>query len=148
MGVISRLTGGKKPVNPPYFSGKFDCIGCNSPCVLACERNLLKFNETRVEFIVNDYGCNFCAKCADVCVNSVLSTENTKYINAFAKINVNSCLAWNDTVCYNCLDVCKYKAIEYFGVFRPVVNQNCIGCGECVGSCFVKSINLVAKKDL
>lgn len=147
MGLFSRLTGDKKPVNPPYFGGKFNCKDCNALCVASCDRNLLKFNEESVEFVTNEYGCNFCEKCAKACPNGVLSLENKHTINAFAKINVNSCLAWNDTICYNCYDVCKYGAIEYFGVFRPSINKSCVGCGECLGSCFIKAVNLVAKKD-
>lgn len=137
----------KKSINPPYFGGKFNCQDCTAPCVLACDRNLLKFNENYVEFIPNDRGCNFCEKCANACINFVLNTKNSKNINALAKINVNLCLAWNNTMCYSCMDVCKYLAIEYFGVFRPVINEKCVGCGECIGSCFLKALNLVSKKD-
>lgn len=147
MKIISRLTGNKKPVNPPYFSGEFDCKDCKAPCVLSCQRNLLKFNETSVEFVPNEYGCNFCENCAKACPKNVISLKNKHSIDAFAKINVNVCLAWNETICYSCLDVCKYKAIEYFGVFRPTVNENCVGCGECIGVCFVKAMSISPKKD-
>ena len=136
----------KEPIYPPYFSGKFECLECDAkPCIAICERNLLEFNGEFVEFKTNNYGCNFCKKCALSCENAGKNSLNLKFdksINAKATININSCLSWNETVCYNCGDACKFNAIDFFGIFKPTINSNCIGCGECVGVCFVKSVSL------
>lgn len=136
-------------IHPPYFSGEFNCDDCTAPCVSSCKRNLLRFEDGVVKFEVLNLGCNFCEDCAKACKSigkNTLNLEFSRYINAKAIINVNSCLAWNFTVCYSCYDVCLYKAIDYLGVFRPVVNDKCVGCGECVSSCFKDSINLKAIK--
>ncbi|CZE51179.1 4Fe-4S ferredoxin [Campylobacter geochelonis] len=137
----------KKPITPPYFSSLFNCIDCHAPCILACDRNLLSYNGDMVEFKVLNLGCNFCEECAKACMQTkrgVLDLKFSSQIQASAVININSCLAWNDTICFNCLDSCKFKAIEFLGVFRPMVSQKCVGCGECLSACFKNSITLNA----
>ncbi|ALV24863.1 ferredoxin-type protein [Campylobacter iguaniorum] len=143
------LGANEKPqdIMPPYFGGKFDCLECDLLCIKACHRDVLIYEEGRVKFDTSKLGCDFCKECANVCPNGVLSLENPAIINAKTFINVNSCLAWNDVICYNCYDVCKFKAIEYFGVFRPVINQKCVNCGECLSSCFKSAISMSVKKD-
>lgn len=135
----------QKTIYPPYFSGKIECLDCQAPCISSCDKNLLIFSDKCVEFKVNERGCDFCKKCALSCQENQKNTLNLSFpakINAIAKINLNSCLAWNQTICYNCYEICKFKAIEYYGVFKPIINENCVGCGECVGSCFVSAISL------
>ncbi|PSM52062.1 ferredoxin-type protein [Campylobacter blaseri] len=137
----------KEPISPPYFSGKFDCKDCSAPCVSSCDRDLLSFLGDKVEFKVVDLGCNFCQNCALACENigkNVLSLKFEAKVLAKASLNINLCLAWNATTCYNCLDSCNYKAIDYFGVFKPTINDKCIGCGECLRNCFVNSLSLKA----
>lgn len=58
------------------------------------------------------------------------------------RINTATCLAWNDIVCSSCADVCHAKAIEFLGFFRPVINQKCDNCNECISSCFKGAINV------
>lgn len=135
-------------ISPPYFSGKFDCDDCEAVCINACDKDLLKFDGKKVKFMPNEKGCDFCRKCAVSCENSKHLTLSLKFpakIHAIAEISVNACLAWNSVVCYNCFDICKFKAIEYFGVFRPVINNKCVGCAECIGSCFKNAITLKAE---
>lgn len=136
-------------ISPPYFNGNFECENCIGECIKSCDKNLLKFDGKKVQFLVNENGCDFCEKCVKACENLGKNTLNLKFgakILATAEIKINACLAWNSVICYNCFDICKFKAIEYFGVFRPLINQNCVGCGECVGACFKNAINLKAKK--
>ncbi|MCZ6132545.1 4Fe-4S ferredoxin [Campylobacter ureolyticus] len=135
----------QKTIYPPYFSGKFECLECKAPCVTSCDKNLIKLKENFVYFEPNEFGCDFCKKCAIACQENQKNTLNLDFgakINAVAKIEITSCLAWNNTICYNCYEVCKFKAIEYFGVFKPTINKNCIGCGECVGACFKEALSL------
>ena len=58
------------------------------------------------------------------------------------QINTTTCLAWNDVVCSNCADVCHARAIEFLGLFRPVINEKCDNCNECISSCFKGAINV------
>lgn len=140
----------KESIYPPYFSGKFECVCCETkPCIQNCDRNLLEFTGGVIKFNVDKQGCNFCKKCALSCEEVGKNTLNLKFdktINAKAIINVNSCLSWNETVCYNCSDICKFKAIDFFGIFKPIINKNCVGCGECLGVCFLDSISLKSFK--
>lgn len=134
-----------RAITPPYFSGKFDCAGCSAPCVSACDRELLAFSQDQVSFSVKHKGCNFCKECALACEGiekEVLSLKFSQNIAAKTSINVGSCLAWNGVICYNCQDVCKYKAIDFFGVFRPTINERCNSCGECISACFKNSISM------
>lgn len=58
------------------------------------------------------------------------------------QINTTTCLAWNDVVCSSCADVCHARAIEFLGLFRPVINEKCDNCNECISSCFKGAINV------
>lgn len=130
-------------IAPPYFSGEFDCINCHAPCVSSCQRELLEFYDGRVKFNQYKLGCNFCKECAIACESIGKSVLNLAYpakINASVEINTATCLAWNEVICYNCLDICKFRAIEYLGMFRPTVNDSCVGCSECVSVCVNNSV--------
>lgn len=130
-------------IAPPYFSGEFDCINCHAPCVSSCQRELLEFYDGRVKFNQYKLGCNFCKECAIACESIGKSVLNLAYpakINASVEINTATCLAWNEVICYNCLDICKFRAIEYLGMFRPTVNDSCVGCSECVSVCINNSV--------
>lgn len=136
-----------KFIAPPYFSGEFDCVDCEAACVTACERELLKFTDSGVKFEIGQKGCNFCEKCAVACEQIGKTSLNLKFpakIQARTSISVNSCLAWNEVICYNCQDACKFRAIEYLGVFRPIINDRCTNCGDCVVACFKNSIEMEA----
>lgn len=120
---------------------------CESkPCIGSCDRDLLKFCDDKIVFELGESGCNFCKECADSCMStneggiSTLDGSLGDKIEAVAKIEPNSCLAWNGVICYNCFEACKFRAIEYFGVFRPLVNSSCVGCGECVVACFKSAV--------
>lgn len=137
-----------KPIAPPYFGGEFNCDRCDGMCVSSCKRNVIVFNNNGVSLNFKTNGCNFCQDCAKVCEslgNGVLSLKFDEKITAKTNIDVSTCLAWNDVICYNCQDVCKYKAIEFFGVFRPIINDKCVNCGECVSACFKQSIDIKAE---
>ena len=110
-----------KLIAPPYFSGEFDCANCPAPCVSSCHRELLEFDGSRVKFNPEKLGCNFCKECAIACESidkGVLNLAHLAKINATVEINTATCLAWNEVICYNCLDICKFRAIEYLGMFR------------------------------
>ena len=109
----------------------------------SCQRELLEFDDGRVKFNQYKLGCNFCKECAIACESIGKSVLNLAYpakINASVEINTATCLAWNEVICYNCLDICKFRAIEYLGMFRPTVNDSCVGCSECVSVCVNNSV--------
>ncbi|MDL0088995.1 4Fe-4S ferredoxin [Campylobacter gastrosuis] len=146
--IFKKILGAKdapKTINPPYFSGVFDCIDCSASCVKSCERELLSFDDVSVSFSVKNLGCNFCKKCALACEDlgkDVLNLKHEAKIEAKTSIDVSTCLAWSGVVCSSCLDSCRYKGIDFLGLFRPVINQNCINCGECLNVCFKGSIKM------
>lgn len=146
--LFSKFLGAKtapKFIPPPYFSGEFNCLECEAPCVDSCKRELLEYKSDRVEFRVKELGCNFCKECAIACQSTQREVINLKFdkkIAAKTTIDTGSCLAWNDTICYNCQDVCKFRAIDFFGVFRPIINDKCVNCGECFYVCFKNSISM------
>ena len=71
--LFSKILGAKpapKFIDPPFFSGEFDCAGCDASCVSACEKELLSFENERVVFKVKKLGCDFCEECAKACQSS------------------------------------------------------------------------------
>ena len=68
--LFTKFLGGKtaqKFIAPPYFCGEFNCVDCEAPCVSACDRELLNFENERVNFKFKSLGCNFCKECALAC---------------------------------------------------------------------------------
>ena len=72
------------------------------------------------------------------------SFDSNNSLNQAQKLQINTatCLAWNNVVCSNCADVCHARAIEFLGLFRPVINEKCDNCNECISSCFKGAINV------
>ena len=126
---------------PPYFEKKEDflnCIECeNKECVNACEEKIIHIeNEIPIlKFGIN--GCTFCDECASACPKGVLNLKNKKNkINAEMIINPNKCIAWNQTVCFSCQDICEENAITYKGMFNPIIDlEKCTACGFCLSVC-------------
>lgn len=129
-----------KKALPPYFGGEFNCYECDGKCTKACVYELLVFNGSEVEILIKNVGCKFCPDCVNACDRGVLSLKFDKKIGAKTTISVQNCLAWNNTVCYTCSDVCSYNAIDFFYGFRPVINEKCLNCAECVPSCPLNAI--------
>lgn len=71
------------------------------------------------------------------------NAENSRILDEKKlQINVSKCVAWNGVVCSSCADVCHAKAIKFFGLFRPVINENCDNCNDCITSCFKGAIDV------
>ena len=145
--IFSKILGQKRSnvIPPPYFGGKFDCNECDGKCTFVCERELLNLENGVVKFDASNIGCNFCEKCAIECPNEVLNLENGAFINANTVIDVNLCRSWNGVMCSSCQDVCGFRAIDFFGMLRPVINDKCTNCGECISSCFKSAISMNSK---
>jgi ferredoxin-type protein NapF len=130
----------KSFIFPPYYEKKEDflkCVECkNKDCLVACEEEIIKIEN---EMPVLDFfksGCTFCDECAKACQLDVLKIENKKEKIAEMIINSKKCIAWNQTICFSCQDICKESAIIYKGMFNPIIDlDKCTGCGFCISVC-------------
>lgn len=159
------LNGGKQKKSnswlplPPYNQDKslFEkfCKDCEKPCVKACEaicqKGILKIFDgiPYVDFSLE--GCKLCGECAKACPNGVLEEESESHWNFEVCIDELQCLGYHKTMCYTCKEACQsvlgsQKAIDFIGMFYPVINKNCIGCGFCVGVCPTQAIVLKERK--
>ena len=141
----------KPVIYPPYFNKKSDfkeCLNCETQeCVSVCENSIIKFQDNRPIIEFNYKGCSFCDKCAEVCELDVLKIENKKdKLNCELIINPKKCIAWNNTICFSCQDVCIERAIDFSGMFKPIINEErCTSCGYCVAVCPTNSIEVIIK---
>jgi ferredoxin-type protein NapF len=136
-------------IRPPYFQNESifftNCISCDGLCSTACEENIIVIQEDltpKLDFTSS--GCTYCDECANVCPSEVLKLEYKKHINAKIEIDVLSCLAWNQTMCFSCKDPCLDNAIDFLGMFRPSINDNCTSCGFCIKTCPTNAIKIVS----
>lgn len=59
-------------------------------------------------------------------------------------LNYASCLAWNQTMCYSCKEACMEDAIQFNGLFKPVIlEEKCTYCGDCAPVCPVASLTVI-----
>ena len=136
----------KSYVYPPYFEKKEDflkCIECeNKDCLISCNEKIIQIeNEIPIiKFGIN--GCTFCDECAKACSRDVLKLENKKAkLNCEMIINPKKCIAWNQTICFSCQDICEEFAIIYNGMFNPVIDEEkCTSCGFCISVCPTNAI--------
>ena len=136
----------KSFIYPPYFEKKEDflkCIECESKdCLSACNENIIFIEEERPVIKFANSGCTFCDECAKVCKFDVLKVENKKNkLNCDTIINPQKCIAWNQTICFSCQDICEENAIIYNGMFNPVIDlEKCTSCGFCISVCPTNAI--------
>lgn len=134
-------------IYPPYFNNQNDfkshCIKCEGICESVCETQIIKIKENKIPYLdFSNSGCTYCDECAKVCPYDVLSIENKQHINVSITIDILKCLSWNQTMCFSCKDPCLDDAIEFIGLFRPEINQNCTSCGFCLNSCPTNAIQI------
>ncbi|MAD43349.1 MAG: ferredoxin [Arcobacter sp.] len=134
-------------IRPPYYKDEeiflTNCTECDGVCSTVCEENIIVIKDDKtpvIDFSLN--GCTYCDECAIACPNEVLNIEDKKNINAKIEIDVSTCLAWNDTMCFSCKDPCFDDAIDFLGMFRPEINDNCTSCGFCIKVCPTQAIKL------
>jgi len=137
----------KSYLYPPYFDKKEDflkCIECKTKdCLNACNEKIIKIENEIPILSFETSGCTFCDECALACKYGVLNLENKKKINAEMIINPNKCIAWNQTICFSCQDICEESAISYNGMFNPVIDlDKCTACGFCITVCPAFSIEI------
>ncbi|SLN12776.1 ferredoxin-type protein [Roseovarius albus] len=138
-----------KPVNrPPWVEQEAlsRCTSC-SDCVSACPEGILSLDDKhlpKVDF--SSTGCTFCGDCAAACSEGVFGeTEGPPWK---VRLNVtNKCLLQSGITCQVCTDYCDANALRFDLSQRPVGalvidNDNCTGCGMCVGACPVSAISV------
>lgn len=139
MGLLKRLT--RVLQNMPYATSELSevCKKCVSKaCLKHCPENIISLNPDNLPTLdFSSSGCIFCGECVDVCFE-----ENGEHLGfdkesvktrVSMRINPSSCLAWNQSICYSCKDVCPCE-IEFRGMFYPEI-LSCNGCGLCVSRC-------------
>jgi len=122
------------------------CKECQKPCVEACETDIIAVKDDIPFLDISKNGCTFCKKCAIIWVHNnmnVLDGNLEEKINIGISIKTLNCLSWNQTMCFTCKDACKYRAINFFGMFRPTIDENlCTGCGMCISVCPSNAIEI------
>jgi len=133
-------------IRPPYSKGgDFSlCRDCEGSCVTACEEGIIKRYKDGSPYIAFNYrGCTFCEKCAEACEYGVLDKSRPAKIELSIKINQQKCLAWNGVLCFACKDPCLDNAIQFEGMFNPIINtEKCSGCGFCLSVCPQSAIDI------
>lgn len=139
----------EKILRPPYFQDESifftNCTTCDGLCSTACEENIIIIQKDftpKLDFTSS--GCTYCDECANICPNEVLKLEYKKNIDVKIEIDVLSCLAWNQTMCFSCKDPCLDDAIDFLGMFRPSINDKCTSCGFCIKVCPTNAIKIVS----
>ena len=132
------------------------CIRCEK-CVEICPRQIIKTAHIEDGLIgmrtpilnFDKNWCNWCEEenggvplCVEVCPTGALAlpegATRENHILGIAELDPKICLAYMDLSCRYCYDVCEYEAIVLDKDMRPsIVNDKCIGCGECEMACVV-----------
>jgi len=88
-----------------------------------------------------------CFRCINACPTGALrnvSVEDLKM--GVAEVNRSTCLAWRYNICYRCVDICVFDAVEIRGSGGIEVNEVlCVGCKQCEYICPVPSKAIVVR---
>lgn len=150
--------GRRPPLRPPgsveeaIFKGS--CIRCGS-CSRACPSGIIEPSlewgdaagllAPRLRFSGPDYCLQDCNACGQACPTGTIRPlpleEKNRHVIGIAVVDHQSCLLAEETECGVCVPRCPRRAIvdtfryETYQVVVEVVEENCNGCGACVGIC-------------
>ena len=118
------------------------CQGCTHPCVTACQPGIIRLHPADHELSGTPYldfghsGCTFCKACVTACPLEIEIIESANPRIGTARLNRDSCIAWDDVICMSCHGRCDYQAISTDYQRRARVDTDrCTGCGMCVAVC-------------
>ena len=138
---------------PPWTSEtriREHCTSCGD-CLKACPEGILVAGPAGTPTVDFSIGaCTFCAACADVCGEDVFHSTDQHPWTIKAHISP-SCFLDEGIACRSCADACETDALAFdlragsVGLMR-IVEDNCTGCGACVGSCPADAIVIGAPR--
>lgn len=142
-------------LRPPWALIEADfqahCTRC-SECVNACPTRLLVvggggYPEADFSPSRSTEGCNFCARCLEVCEDGALVKSEGRAPWSLRAVINGDCLASRQVVCYTCSDACDVRAIRFQplpgGMAIPLLDSAlCNGCGACVSDCPTQAIRM------
>lgn len=125
------------------------CVGCEAPCVDACEPRIIRRHDEGHSLAGRAYlgferaGCTWCGDCLEVCPETPPAERRVTVIGQ-ALLNQRTCLPWQGAPCTSCRDVCPVEAILFDDRGRPMVKAAaCDGCGMCVAPCPTDAFRVV-----
>lgn len=123
------------------------CIGCGLCGEVCPPRCILFYRRDGASDVNTPYinpeekSCILCGKCMEVCPTNALSiTAREKIKMGIARIDRSACYPWVDRgVCGACVSVCPLGdnaiGFDFGNIYRPIVKDGCVGCGQCVEVC-------------
>ena len=137
------------PLRPPgaRAPGEFEalCIRC-SRCIEVCPYGSLRPGGWSLGVDAGtpvvrprEIPCYLCMECPPVCPSGALDqlVEKAEAGMGIAEIDTDHCYAFQGILCRTCVDECPLgeAAIYENGELRPVVTDDCVGCGVCERFC-------------
>ena len=87
-----------------------------------------------------------CFRCINACPTGALRDVSVKDLRmGLAEVNRSTCLAWRYNICYRCVDICVFDAVEIRGQGIHVNEALCVGCKQCEYICPVPSKAIVVR---
>ena len=137
------------------------CIGCGL-CGEVCPPRCIQFyKHTEGDRANTPYidpaekACILCGLCIEACPTDALQSTPVREIRmGIAQIDRVACYPWvNEGVCGACVSICPLGesaiGFEFGNIYRPTIQQGCVGCGLCVEVCPEPSlpIRIVARSE-
>lgn len=123
------------------------CIGCGL-CGEVCPPRCVEFKQREGGSDVNTpyidpakKACILCNKCMEVCPTDALTEIPIRDIDmGIAQIDRAACYPWVDEgICGACVVICPLGeaaiSFTFANIYKPAVNEGCVGCGQCVEVC-------------
>jgi ferredoxin-type protein NapF len=137
---------------PPWHRGQpleTHCPGCSHPCTAACDPGIIQRHPADHELAGVPYldfssaGCTFCKACVEACPMEFEVIDAPAPRIGKARLNRDTCIAWDDVICMACSQRCDYQAITTVHQRRAQIDtEACTGCGMCVAVCPMDALEI------